>query len=84
MKTQMRILLGLLILSGSLLLLGSGGAFGSSQEKRQIAERNREAALQVVRAVPENLRDGWTRCAQVSPELCVRAGHSGLKPLPSK
>lgn len=75
-------LTGLILLGCALLLLGATGVrnISAADEARINEERCEAAAKQLASVAPEDSR--WQDMAERSPELCIRAGHTVLRPVP--
>lgn len=75
-------LTGLILLGCALLLLGATGVrnISAAEEARINEERCEAAAKQLASVAPEDSR--WKDMAERSPELCIRAGHTVLRPVP--
>lgn len=74
-------LTGLILLGCALLLLGATGvrSISAADEARMNEARCAAAAKQLAAVAPEDSR--WQDMAERSPELCIRAGHTVLRPV---
>lgn len=74
-------LTGLILLGCALLLLGATGvrSISAADEARINEARCEAAAKQLTSVAPEDA--DWKNMAERSPELCIRAGHTVLRPV---
>ena len=74
-------LTGLILLGCALLLLGATGvrSISAADEARINAERCEAAAKQLAAVAQDDTR--WQDMAERSPDFCIRAGHTVLRPV---